>query len=86
LEREIRAYAGWPRSRTTLFAKDVIITQAHAVPVSNPDLKPGSVETLKEGVVMVQCDSGYLCIDKLIPAGKQEMSAAAFLAGYDPEK
>lgn len=33
LEREIRAYAGWPRSRTTLNTRigptDVIITQAH---------------------------------------------------------
>ena len=82
LEREVRAYAGWPRSRTKLAGKDVIITKAHAVPFSDPGARPGTVETLKEGVLMVECGDGYLCIDKLIPAGKQEMSAAAFLAGY----
>jgi len=32
LERQIRAYAGWPRSRTTIGATDIIITQAHVAP------------------------------------------------------
>jgi methionyl-tRNA formyltransferase len=82
LEREIRAYAGWPGSRTTLAGKEVIITQAHAVPLNDPAAKPGDIETLKQGVIMIECGVGYLCIDKLKPAGKSEMSAKAFLAGY----
>jgi methionyl-tRNA formyltransferase len=82
LEREIRAYAGWPGSRTTLGGKDVIITQAHAIPSNNPSAKPGDVEVLKQGLIMIECGRGYLCIDRLKPAGKPEMSATAFAAGY----
>lgn len=82
LEREIRAYNDWPKSRTTLAGKDVIITKAHAVP-SNFSEKPGEVEVIKDqGILMVNCSNGYLCIDALKPAGKKEMTAAAFLAGY----
>jgi len=82
LEREVRAFLEWPKSYTKLGDKEVIITGSHAVLVNNPGVKPGDIEILKEGVLTVQCGVGYLCIDKLIPAGKQEMSAAAFLAGY----
>jgi methionyl-tRNA formyltransferase len=30
----------------------------------------------------IYCKQGVLIIDKLIPAGKKEMPASAFLAGY----
>ena len=85
LEREIRAFLGWPKSRTTLAGKDVIITAAHVAgyefhpepsdppkPFVTPDGKVG-VPSLSEGV---------LVIDRLKPAGKNEMSAEAFLAGH----
>lgn len=82
LEREIRAFAEWPKSRTTLAGKDVIITRAHAVP-SNFSNSPGDIEVVKDiSAIMVNCAEGYLCIDALKPAGKKEMTAAAFLAGY----
>lgn len=82
LEREIRAFSDWPKSRTTLGSVDVIVTAAHAVP-SNFSDKPGEIEIIKEqGVIMVNCGDGYLCIDKLKPAGKNEMTAKQFLAGY----
>ncbi len=42
----------------------------------------GDIEVLEEGVIMIQCSTGYLCIDTLKPAGKQEMPAAAYLTGY----
>ena len=32
--------------------------------------------------LMVECGKGTLCIDRLKPAGKSEMTAMAFLAGY----
>src|SRR5690606_15805701 len=41
IEREIRAFIEWPRSRTKLGQVDVIIIKAHAVPTNHPDLKPG---------------------------------------------
>jgi len=78
LEREIRAYAGWPRSRTTLAGAQVIITRAHAAEGNGT---AGSLK-LDNKQLGVQCDPGILIIDNLIPAGKKEMSASGFLAGY----
>lgn len=83
IEREIRAFIEWPKSRTTLGGKDVIITKAHAEPSQPTNSKPGDidiVEQLKEfGIVT---GTGTLWIDELKPAGKKEMPAKAFLAGY----
>lgn len=84
IEREIRAFIEWPKSRTTIAGKDVIITKAHTVPVNHDDLKPGEVETAGGITLMVECGTGTLCIDRLKPAGKREMSAREFLAGNKP--
>lgn len=82
LEREIRAYLGWPGSHTTIAGKDVILTKAYSVPVSHPEFQPGHIEPVPEaGIITVECGGGYLCIEKLKPAGKREMTAAEFLAG-----
>lgn len=84
LEREIRAFIVWPKSRTALASKDVIITKAHVVPGNNPDNKPGDIEAslIPDGILMIETADGRLCIDMLKPAGKQEMTGKAFLAGY----
>jgi methionyl-tRNA formyltransferase len=79
LEREVRAYAGWPRSRTTLGSTDVVITKSH---VEAGKGKPGSL-LLERGKLGVHAAKGVLIIDSLIPAGKKDMPAAAFLTGYD---
>lgn len=82
IEREIRAYAGWPQSRTTLGSVEVIITQAHSI-TSDSSGEPGSIEIpTEDGILKINSGGGYLCIDKLKPLGKKEMPASAFLAGY----
>lgn len=69
LEREVRAYKGWPGSRTTLGDIDATITAAH-VSSTPEDLS-------------IQCgDGAHLTIDTLKPAGKKEMPVQAFLTGY----
>lgn len=70
LEREVRAYMEWPKSRTVLAGKEVIITKAHVAQTAEP--KQLVLKTAKD----------YIVIDRLKPAGKPEMSAQAFLAGY----
>lgn len=80
LEREIRAYAVWPGSRAQLAGRDVIITAAHSVPDDSPGRTAGRA-TAAAGLIRVECGQGYLCIEKLKPAGKAEMTAKAFLAG-----
>jgi len=83
IEREIRAFIEWPKSRAALGGKEVIITKAHAVPSEPPESKPGDVEIIPEaGTIMVATANGSLCIEKLKPAGKKEMNAAAFINGY----
>lgn len=83
LDREVRAYAEWPRSRTTIAGKDIVITLAHSVPSQPIDSKPGDIELVDgSSVMMIATGNGSLCIEKLIPAGKNEMTTEAFLAGH----
>lgn len=83
IEREIRAFAEWPKSRTTFGLVDVIITKARSVPSNHAKNKPGEIDTVDDiGVLMVECGNGSLCIEALKPAGKNVMSAAAFIRGY----
>lgn len=78
LEREVRAYAGWPRSRAKIGSSDVIITDA-SVETGSGEVGGLYIENKRLGVYTTD---GILIIQRLIPAGKKEMSAEAFLAGY----
>lgn len=72
LEREIRAFAEWPKSRTTIFGKDIIIKNAQIV--SAPDSKD---------LVLECAQNSFLKIDQLVgPSGKQ-MSGQDFIKGYN---
>jgi methionyl-tRNA formyltransferase len=79
LEREIRAFIEWPRSRATVGGKEVIVTKSH-VERSGGGI-PGQI-SVKDHEIGVSCGAGTLMIERLKPAGKSEMTAAAFLAGY----
>ena len=81
LEREVRAYLEWPRSRTTLAGKDVVVTRARADTAATADHTPGEAFALPDRSIAVQTAEGILVIDRLKPAGKAEMDSSAFLAG-----
>ncbi len=78
LERQVRAYTGWPRSRTIVNGIEVIITAAHTIDGVNV---PGNlwVGTKQFGFYT---SKGILVIDRLIPAGKKDMDVVSFMAGY----
>jgi methionyl-tRNA formyltransferase len=78
LEREVRAFIEWPKSRTTIAGMDCIITKASVAPKQGT---PGTV-TVSDKQLLVYCSSNALNIEQLKPAGKSLMSAEAFLAGY----
>jgi len=78
LEREVRAYAGWPKTHVLLANQQLVITSAHAVAGQG---MPGSM-WLQGKELGIFCQEGILVFDSLIPAGKKEMTAQAFLAGY----
>lgn len=78
IEREIRAYLGWPGSRTTLLGKDVTITE---VKLSKSQIKPGQTE-INGKLLFVGTSEGSIEVIRLKPAGKKEMSATDFISGY----
>ncbi len=78
LEREIRAFLEWPKSTTAIGGKEVILTKVSVVNVTG---KPGLVE-IKDKNLIIYAGQQALSIEKLKPAGKKEMTAEAFLAGY----
>ena len=78
LEREVRAYAGWPRSYGKLAGTNIVITKAS---VRDGTGEPGTI--YRDGKQLgIYAADGILMIESLIPAGKKEMSTEAFLAGY----
>lgn len=79
LEREIRAYAGWPKSQTNLGNKQLIITDVTSQEIEGP---VGKVEINDNNELIVYCSTGSLNIKRLQPVGKKEMSVDEFLRGY----
>lgn len=78
IEREIRAFAGWPRSRTKLGDYGLIISGVRVIDSSG---KAGSHVASKD-TLTVYCGMQALEILLLQPAGKKEMPIRAFLSGY----
>jgi methionyl-tRNA formyltransferase len=73
LEREIRAYLGWPRSFAELFGKQVIVTKAKVLPRGPVDFA---------GLWMDCGDGKRLEIQELIAPSGRTMSGADFIRGY----
>jgi len=92
LEREVRAFLGWPGSRTTLFDRAVTVTATRIVDqlevasaadaVTHLDFqRPGTVVRGWPDRLFVVTGEGVLEILHLTPAGKRPMDTAAFLRG-----
>lgn len=78
LEREIRAYAGWPKSSLTYNTLNIIILKAHA---TNNKVDTGKL-IAKNNQLLLGCTEGSLEIMELQVAGKLPTSASAFINGY----
>lgn len=81
LSREVRAFIEWPKTRTKIAGKDVVITSTYVADLQFGN--PGDVAQ-RDKHLFLQTADGSLDILLLKPAGKKEMTAAAFLAGYGP--
>ncbi len=79
LEREIRAYLGWPSSRTHIAGVNLAITAAHTNTASGPAGTPYKTEA---GDLAIYASTGSLVIDTIKPDGKREMPASDFLTGH----
>lgn len=78
IEREIRAFIEWPKSRTTIGELDIVITKARVIPLKG---QSGTI-SIYEKELVIYCGKDALVIEMLKPAGKKEMAGRAFLAGY----
>lgn len=78
IEREIRAYAGWPRSRINIGEVDCIITEVSVVNQQGPS---GKYFVANKELVF-NCGDKSISIHRLQPVGKKEMLVEEFLRGY----
>lgn len=78
LEREIRAYAEWPKSRCVLGGHAIIVIKAS---VASGEDTPGKLWH-GDRTLGVYTAKGVLILERVKPAGKGEMPIAAFLNGY----
>lgn len=70
LEREIRAFAGWPKSRITIDGHQIIVTKAHVTSDNSAPLTLGCF------------DDTFLAIDELITPNGKQTTGEAFKNGY----
>jgi methionyl-tRNA formyltransferase len=78
IEREVRAYIEWPKSRTELAGHEVIITKARVIPENGP---VGQIKVHSKRL-LIFCGEQTLEVLQIKPANKSDMTAEAFLAGY----
>ena len=78
LVREIKAFKQWPKSRLNYNGTTFIITEAVE---SDINIEQGRLAKQSNGLFL-GCKKSCLEITKLKPAGKNEMTASAFINGY----
>lgn len=79
LEREVRTYKDWPKSRCKFGDIDLTITNAIS---SDIILDEGKILITDDKKIFIGCGVGSLQILELKPAGKNNMNISAFLNGY----
>lgn len=79
IERQIRAYLGWPGSYGKIAGLPVTVTKVELLPTKGPAGKHFITES-KE--LAVYCGQDALIVKSIKPAGKREMSGKDFLHGY----
>lgn len=71
LEREVRAYLGYPKSRLELFGHSIIVTRAHVTQKND------------SAQLVIPCyDNSFLVIDQLVAPSGRQISGADFIRGY----
>lgn len=93
LLNEVRAFAGFPKSKYTLFDLECTILSAHCSPsfpenvsATSTPVKPHHSDqylyATKSSLALKCSDGNFLILDQIQPAGKRPMDAKSFLNGY----
>jgi len=87
LGRQVRALCPWPGTYTFLGDQRVGIVSAEAQEEATaPGTVPGEVVRADGGGLWVACGQGQLNITQVKPAGRGQMTAAAWISGRGPKK
>lgn len=78
IEREVRAYLGWPKSQLHYKDLDLIVLESR---VAKIDVTPGKLE-VRDGRLLLGCKQDSLDIIRLQVAGKKPTDAKSFANGY----
>jgi methionyl-tRNA formyltransferase len=70
IERQVRAFLGFPKSRAKVLGKDIIVTKSKIVKDNH------------DGELVVECSPGFLEIQELIAPSGRVISGSEFLRGY----
>jgi methionyl-tRNA formyltransferase len=70
IERKVRAFLGYPKTRAKLFNQEIVITKARVA------------KNAGDGVLVAKCRPGYLEILELTGPSGRTMSGADFTRGY----
>jgi methionyl-tRNA formyltransferase len=70
IERQVRAFLSFPKSRANVLGKDIIIT------------KSKTAKDKHDGQLVIQCNPGFLEIQELIAPSGRVISGSEFLRGY----
>lgn len=74
LEREVRAYIDWPKSRMNIFGQEIIVLGSRVVPMQ------------QRGALVIACaEQTFLEVTELIGPSGRRMSGADFKRGYQKD-
>ncbi|MGD8374102.1 MAG: methionyl-tRNA formyltransferase [Candidatus Woesebacteria bacterium] len=74
IERKIRAYAEWPKSRTNIFGHDITIVKAR------------QAKNEFDGHLVMPCRQGFIEIQEVTAPSGRNMDSEAFLRGYKKDR
>jgi methionyl-tRNA formyltransferase len=80
VDRQVRAYTPWPGTFTDFEGSLLKIVAGAPLPSQRGNAPPGTL-LVEGGALTVQTGDGLYRLDTVQPAGKQQMSSEAFLAG-----
>lgn len=78
IERQVRAFLGWPGSHTTVHGVSVTIESARVIEKTGT---PGKLDVI-DGSLVIYARENALLIDKIKPSGKNAMNSTDFVRGY----
>lgn len=70
IERKVRAFLGFPKTKAKVFGRDIIITKARVA------------DSLHDGQLVLKAQPGFIEITELIAPSGRIMSGADFMKGY----